>query len=413
MDGDKPSLPFYKMNIHEYQAKQLLAQYGVAVPLEIPCKSIDEVRLAAGKILASGSAKVVVKSQIHAGGRGKGIFKSGFQGGVKIAANADEAVSFAKQMLGQVLVTKQTGPDGRKVGTVLLASAAKIIKEFYLAVLLDRATSRPIVMASTEGGMDIEEVAAKTPEKIIKETIDPAVGMMPYQARKLAAALGLKGDLINMAAKQLLAVYNTWWECDASMVEINPLCLVETADGKEALVALDGKIGLDDNALYRHKNIQAMRDLAEEAPLEIEASKFNLNYIKLDGNIACLVNGAGLAMATMDIIQHFGAMPANFLDVGGGASKEQVSAAFKIILQDPNVKGILVNIFGGIMDCNVIANGIVAAVKETGLKLPLVVRLEGNNVIAGKKTLAESGLTLITGDSMADAAQKVVKAVGK
>ena len=413
MDGDKPSLPFYKMNIHEYQAKQLLAQYGVAVPLEIPCKSIDEVRLAAGKILASGSAKVVVKSQIHAGGRGKGIFKSGFQGGVKIAANADEAVSFAKQMLGQVLVTKQTGPDGRKVGTVLLASAAKIIKEFYLAVLLDRATSRPIVMASTEGGMDIEEVAANTPEKIIKETIDPAVGMMPYQARKLAAALGLKGDLINMAAKQLLAVYNTWWECDASMVEINPLCLVETADGKEALVALDGKIGLDDNALYRHKNIQAMRDLAEEAPLEIEASKFNLNYIKLDGNIACLVNGAGLAMATMDIIQHFGAMPANFLDVGGGASKEQVSAAFKIILQDPNVKGILVNIFGGIMDCNVIANGIVAAVKETGLKLPLVVRLEGNNVIAGKKTLAESGLTLITGDSMADAAQKVVKAVGK
>ncbi len=401
------------MNIHEYQAKQLLAQYGVAVSVEIPCKSLDEVRPAAEKILAGGSTKVVVKSQIHAGGRGKGTFKSGFQGGVKIAANADEAVSFAKQMLGNVLVTKQTGPDGRMVNTLLLAAAAKIKKEFYLAVLLDRATSRPIVMVSTEGGMDIEEVAEKTPEKIVKETIDPAVGMMPYQARKLAAALGLKGDLIAAGAKLILGVYKTAWECDTALVEINPLCLVETADGKESLMALDGKIGLDDNALYRHKNIQEMRDLNEEAPLEIEASKFALNYIKLDGSIACLVNGAGLAMATMDIIQHFGGNPANFLDVGGGATKEQVTAAFKIILQDPNVRGILVNIFGGIMDCNVIATGIVAAVKETGLKLPLVVRLEGNNVAAGKKTLAESGLTLITGDSMADAAQKVVKAVGK
>ena len=261
--------------------------------------------------------------------------------------------------------------------------------------------------------MDIEEVAAKTPEKIIKETIDPAVGMMAYQARKLAAALGLKGDLINAAAKLLLGVYKTWWECDASLVEINPLCLVDTDDGTEAVLAVDAKIGLDDNALYRHANLQAMRDLGEEAPLEIEASKFNLNYIKLDGNIACLVNGAGLAMATMDIIQHFGGSPANFLDVGGGASKEQVAAAFKIILSDPHVKGILVNIFGGIMDCNVIATGIVAAVREAGLKLPLVVRLEGNNVQAGKKTLAESGLTIVSGDSMADAAQKVVKAVGK
>ena len=401
------------MNIHEYQAKQLLAQYGVAVPAEIPCKSLDEVRPAAEKLLAAGSPKVVVKSQIHAGGRGKGTFKSGFQGGVKIASSADEAVSFAKQMMGQVLVTKQTGAEGRQVNTLLIAAAAKIKKEFYLAVLLDRATSRPLVMASTEGGMDIEEVAAHTPEKILKETIDPAVGMMPYQARKLATALGLKGDLIAAAAKLILGVYKTWWECDASMVEINPLCVIEGADGKESLMALDGKIGLDDNALYRHKNIQDMRDLNEEAPLEIEASKFALNYIKLDGSIACLVNGAGLAMATMDIIQHFGGSPANFLDVGGGASKEQVTAAFKIILQDPNVKGILVNIFGGIMDCNVIATGIVAAVRETGLQLPLVVRLEGNNVIAGKKTLAESGLTLITGDSMADAAQKVVKAVGK
>ena len=401
------------MNIHEYQAKQLLAQYGVAVPFEIPCKSLAEVRPAAGKILASGSTKVVVKSQIHAGGRGKGTFKSGFQGGVKIAGGVDEAVAFAQQMLGQVLVTKQTGPDGRTVNTLLLAAAAKIKKELYLAVLLDRANSRPLIMASTEGGMDIEEVAEKHPDKIIKEHVDPAVGIMPYQARKICAALGLKGDAFNAGVKLLIGVYKTWWECDASMVEINPLCVVEGADGKETLIALDGKIGLDDNALYRHKNIQEMRDLNEEAPLEIEASKFSLNYIKLDGSIACLVNGAGLAMATMDIIQHFGGSPANFLDVGGGASKEQVTAAFKIILQDPHVEGILVNIFGGIMDCNVIATGIVAAVKETGLKLPLVVRLEGNNVIAGKKTLAESGLTLITGDSMADAAQKVVKAVGK
>jgi succinyl-CoA synthetase beta subunit len=268
-------------------------------------------------------------------------------------------------------------------------------------------------MASTEGGMDIEEVAEKSPEKIFKEWIDPAVGIMPFQARKISSALGLKGDLFNAGAKLVTSVYNTWWECDASMVEINPLCVVELADGKETVMALDAKISLDDNALYRHKDIQEMRDLNEEAPLEIEASKFNLNYIKLDGSIACLVNGAGLAMATMDIIQHFGGSPANFLDVGGGASKEQVTAAFKIILQDPNVQGILVNIFGGIMDCNVIATGIVAAVRETGLKLPLVVRLEGNNVVAGKKTLAESGLTLITGDSMADAAQKVVKAVGQ
>jgi succinyl-CoA synthetase beta subunit len=261
--------------------------------------------------------------------------------------------------------------------------------------------------------MDIEEVAEKHPEKIFKEHIDPAVGIMPFQARKIAAALGLKGDLFNAGVKLITGVYNTWWECDAAMVELNPLAVVEGADGKETVMALDAKISLDDNALYRHKDIQEMRDLNEEAPLEIEASKFSLNYIKLDGSIACLVNGAGLAMATMDIIQHFGGSPANFLDVGGGASKDQVTAAFKIILSDPNVKGILVNIFGGIMDCNVIATGIVAAVKETGLKLPLVVRLEGNNVAAGKKTLAESGVAIITGDSMADAAQKVVKAVGK
>ncbi len=400
------------MNIHEHQAKQLLSQYGAAVPPGGVATTPDEARAAAEKLFAAGHQRVVVKSQIHAGGRGKGTFKSGLQGGVKVCPTADEVFERAKAMLGQTLVTKQTGADGRVVSKLLIEAASTIKKEFYFAVLLDRATSRPLVMASTEGGMEIEEVAAKTPEKILKEWIDPALGIMPYQARKIAAGLGLKGDLINGAAKLILAVYKTWWECDASLVEINPLCIVQNADGKEAVMALDAKISLDDNALYRHTDIQAMRDLNEEAPLEIEASKFSLNYIKLDGSIACLVNGAGLAMATMDIIKHFGGEPANFLDVGGGASKEQVTAAFKIILSDPNVKGILVNIFGGIMDCNIIATGIVSAVKETGLKLPLVVRLEGNNVVAGKKTLAESGLSLVTGDSMADAAQKVVKAVG-
>ena len=399
------------MNIHEYQAKQLLKQYGVAVPPGDACKTVEEAKAAAEKIFAAGNKLAVVKSQIHAGGRGKGVFKDGFKGGVKLAKSAEEATAHAKAMLGNTLVTKQTGPEGRVVGTVLVAAAEDIQKEFYLAVLLDRANSRPLIMASTEGGVDIEEVAEKTPEKIIKEHVDPALGFQPWQGRKIAAALGLKGDLAGQCGKLLAGVYKTWWEADASMVEINPLCICTGADGKEKMVAVDAKIGLDDNALYRHKDIQEMRDFAEESPLEIEASKFNLNYIKLDGSIACLVNGAGLAMATMDIVQHYGAMPANFLDVGGGASKEQVTAAFKIILSDPSVKAIFVNIFGGIMDCNVIATGIVAAVKETGLKLPLVVRLEGNNVVAGKKTLAESGLTLITGDSMADAAQKVVKAV--
>jgi len=401
------------MNIHEYQAKQLLAQYGVAVPPGEPCKTVEQAKAIAEKLFAAGNKLVVVKSQIHAGGRGKGTFKHGFQGGVKLGKSVAEVVNFAENMLGKTLVTKQTGPDGRVVGTILVAAAEDIKKEFYLAVLLDRANSRPLIMASTEGGMDIEEVAEKHPEKIIKEHVDPMMGFQAWQGRKIAAALGLKGDLAGQCAKLLAGVYKTWWECDASMVEINPLCICLGADGKEKMVAVDAKIGLDDNALYRHKDIQEMRDLAEESPLEIEASKFNLNYIKLDGSIACLVNGAGLAMATMDIIQHFGASPANFLDVGGGASKDQVTAAFKIILSDPSVKAIFVNIFGGIMDCNVIATGIVAAVKETGLKLPLVVRLEGNNVVAGKKTLAESGLTIISGDSMADAAQKVVKTVAR
>ena len=366
------------MNIHEYQAKQLLAQYGVAVPPGEVCATAEEARQAAVKLFASGEQCVVVKSQIHAGGRGKGVFKSGFKGGVKLCRTADEVFEKAGAMLGEVLVTKQTGPDGRLVSKLLVAAAPAIKKELYLAVLLDRASGRPIVMASTEGGVDIEEVAEKTPEKIVKETIDPATGMMPFQARKLASALGLKGDLAN---------------------------------GKEALVAVDAKMSLDDNALFRHKNIQEMRDLAEEAELEIEASKHNLNYIKLDGNIACLVNGAGLAMATMDIIQHCGGRPANFLDVGGGATKEQVRAAFQIILMDPNVKGILVNIFGGIMQCDIIANGILAAVQETGLKLPLVVRLEGTNVALGKEIIRASGLAVIGADSLAEAAEKVVHAV--
>jgi succinyl-CoA synthetase beta subunit len=401
------------MNLHEFQAKQLLAQYGVPVPAGEVCDSPEAAKAIAEKLFAQGETLVVIKSQIHAGGRGKGTFKSGFQGGVKLCRTAEDIFEKAKAMLGQVLVTKQTGPEGRLVSKLLVAGAPNIKKELYCAVLLDRAAGRPVIMASTEGGMDIEEVAEKHPEKIIREIINPAIGLMPFQGRKLSAALGLKGDLIAAGAKMFSGLYKTWWECDASMVEINPLCIVAAKDGKESLLAIDAKMSLDDNALYRHQNIQAMRDLSEEAPLEIEAGKFNLNYIKLDGSIACLVNGAGLAMATMDIIQHFGGSPANFLDVGGGASKEQVTAAFKIILSDPHVKGILVNIFGGIMDCNVIATGIVAAVKETGLKLPLVVRLEGNNVATGRKTLAESGVAIIPGDSMADAAQKVVKAVGK
>jgi succinyl-CoA synthetase beta subunit len=328
---------------------------------------------------------------------------------VRICHTADEVNEVAKGMLGNVLVTRQTGAEGRLVRKLLVALAPKIKKEFYLAVLLDRANSRPVVMASTEGGMDIEEVAAKTPEKIFKETIDPATGFMPYQARKIATALGLKGELIGQCAKLLTGVYRTWWESDATLVEINPLCVVDN-DGKEGLLAVDAKFSVDDNALFRHPNIQEMRDLGEEAPLEIEASKYSLNYIKLDGSIACLVNGAGLAMATMDIIQHFGGSPANFLDVGGGATQEQVTAAFKIILQDPAVRAILVNIFGGIMDCNVIANGITAAARETSMKLPLVVRLEGNNSELGKKHLADSGLPIINAGSMADAAQKVVAA---
>jgi len=399
------------MNLHEYQAKQLLHCHGVAVPASEVCETPEAARAVADKLFAAGEKLMVVKSQIHAGGRGKGTFKSGFQGGVKLCKSAQDVEDKARAMLGQVLVTKQTGPDGRLVRKVLVAAAPDIRKEFYLAVLLDRATSRPMVMASTEGGVDIEEVAASTPEKIIKESIDPSLGFQAWQGRKIAAALGLRGELMGQAAKLLKSVYDTWWATDASLVEVNPLCIVDGRDGKPQLVAVDAKMSLDDNGLFRHPDILAMRDLGEEAPLEIEAGKHSLNYIKLDGSIACLVNGAGLAMATMDIIKHFGGEPANLLDVGGGASKDQVTAAFRIILADPSVRGILVNIFGGIMDCNVIANGIVEAVKEVGLTLPLVVRLEGNNVAAGKTTLAQSGLTIVSGDTMADAAQKIVKLV--
>ncbi len=400
------------MNIHEYQAKELLAQHGVAVPSGHACQTVEEAVEVAKGLFDEGHSMIVIKSQIHAGGRGKGTFKSGFQGGVHLSRNLEDASAKIQSMLGEVLVTKQTGPEGRQVKTLLVASAESIVSELYLAVLLDRETSQPLIMASTEGGMDIEEVAEKSPEKIVKLQVDPSMGLMAHQARRIAAELQLPSGLIGQAAKCLMGVYQTFWECDASLVEINPFCIVEKADGSQAMAAVDAKISIDDNALYRHAAIQQMRDLGEEAPLEIEASRFDLNYIKLDGNIACLVNGAGLAMATMDIIKHYGGEPANFLDVGGGATTEQVTAAFRIILSDPNVKGILVNIFGGIMQCDVIAAGIVAAAKETNLSLPLVVRLEGNNVALGKEILENSGLSLVSGDSMADAAQKIVAAVG-
>jgi succinyl-CoA synthetase beta subunit len=392
------------MNIHEYQARELFEKFGVATSKGHVAFTADEA-LAIARGL--GAAQIVVKAQVHAGGRGKGTFKNGFKGGVHLAKTPEEARDIAEKMLGQVLVTHQTGPEGKLVSKVLVAEALDIARELYFAVLLDRASSAPVVIASTEGGMDIEHVAEHTPEKIFREAIHPTLGLQPYQTRKLAKKLGLTGPLLAQASKLFSAVFKLFIARDTSLIEINPL--VVTPDGR--LVALDAKFNFDDNALYRQPEIVAMRDKSEEDPREVAASEFNLNYIGLDGNIACLVNGAGLAMATMDIIQHAGGSPANFLDVGGGASKEQVTAAFKIILTDPNVKGILVNIFGGIMDCNVIATGIVAAAKETHLNIPLVVRLEGNNVLAGKQTLAESGLTLTTGTDIADAAQKIVAAV--
>jgi succinyl-CoA synthetase beta subunit len=398
------------MNLHEYQAKELMVRHGVGVPAGESATSIEEARTAIDKLFAEGHKRVVVKSQIHAGGRGKGTFKDGFQGGVHLADSPEDAGAKAEAMLGNVLVTKQTGEAGKQVNRLLITSAQEIKNEFYVAVLLDRALGRPIIMASAEGGINIEEVAEQSPEKIFKETIDPDMGLLPYQGRKIAIALGLRGKLIGQCGRLLQCLYKTWAGCDASMVEVNPMALIENEDGTESVVALDAKMSIDSNAMFRHPDIAEMRDLSEENELEVEAGKHDLNYIKLDGNIACLVNGAGLAMSTMDAIKHYGGEPANFLDVGGGATQEQVKAAFEIILSDPNVEAILVNIFGGIMNCNTIAEGIVAAVKETGLTLPLVVRLEGNNVAAGRQTLTESGVTLITADTMSEAAQRSVAA---
>jgi succinyl-CoA synthetase beta subunit len=392
------------MNIHEYQAKALFEKYGVPVPKGASAKTAAEFDSALAQ-LPEGAT--MVKSQIHAGGRGKGTFTDGFKGGVKFCKTKADAKDLAGKMLGNTLVTLQTGPAGRKVQTVYFTVASDIKKEYYLAILLDRATSRPVIVASTEGGVEIEKVAHDTPEKIHKVFVDPAYGLADFQVRELIFKLGFNAAEAKNAAKLIRNLYTCFWETDAAMVEVNPLITTP----KDEVLALDAKVSFDDNALFRHPEIVALRDLNEEDPKEIEASKYALSYIALDGNIACLVNGAGLAMSTMDIIKHFGGNPANFLDVGGGASKDQVVAAFKIILGDPNVKGIFVNIFGGIMDCNVIAQGIVEAVKEVGLKLPLVVRLEGNNVAAGKATLNASGLKLVSGDTMADAAQKIVKLV--
>jgi succinyl-CoA synthetase beta subunit len=392
------------MNIHEYQAKALFEKFGVPVPKGAPAR-IPEEFITALTQLPEGPT--MVKSQIHAGGRGKGTFTDGFKGGVKFCKTKAEARDTAAKMLGNTLVTIQTGPAGRKVQTVYFTVASDIKKEYYLAILLDRASSRPVIIASTEGGVEIEKVAHETPEKLFKVFVDPAYGLADFQVRELVFKLGLNPTEAKNAGRLIRALYTMYWETDAAMIEVNPLITTPT----DEVLALDAKVSFDDNALFRHPEIVALRDLAEEDPKEIEASKHSLSYIALDGNIACLVNGAGLAMSTMDIIKYFGGNPANFLDVGGGASKDQVVAAFKIILGDKNVKGIFVNIFGGIMDCNVIATGIVEAVKEVGLKLPLVVRLEGNNVTAGKATLAASGLALVSGDTMADAAQKIVKLV--
>ncbi|GAB6850960.1 ADP-forming succinate--CoA ligase subunit beta [Paraburkholderia kururiensis] len=394
------------MNIHEYQAKALLRQYGVAVPEGRVAFTAHEAGEAARAL--SGPAWVV-KAQIHAGGRGAGRFADdpNGKGGVRVVRSAEEVTSHAEQMLSSVLVTKQTGPAGREVKRVYVEQGCAIARELYLGMLIDRSTSRVTVMASTEGGMEIEDVAARTPEKIVKLAIDPATGMQAYYARRLAFALGLSGKQINAATQFMLAAWRAFVELDASIVEINPLVVTEDGD----LLALDAKINFDDNALFRHPQIEAMRDEAEEDPAELEAAQHALNYVTLDGNIGCMVNGAGLAMATLDIIKLYGGEPANFLDVGGGATKERVAAAFRLILRDPKVKGILVNIFGGIMRCDVIAEGVVAAAREVQLDVPLVVRLEGTNVELGKQILRESGLPILSADHLADAAAMVVKAV--
>jgi len=391
------------MNIHEYQAKELLQKFDVATTHGKVAATVDEAEQIAREL---GAVDVVVKAQIHAGGRGKGTFKNGFKGGVHVRKTPEEVREVASKMLGQILVTHQTGSAGRMVNKVLVAESAEIAREIYFAVLLDRATAAPLIVASTEGGVEIETVAAKSPEKIIREAVDPLAGLQPFQTRKLAKQLGFESSQLKSASKLFERLYHTFIAFDCSMVEVNPL--VVTTKG-EAL-ALDAKFNFDDNALYRHPEIAALRDVAEEDPREVEASKHGLSYIGLDGNIACLVNGAGLAMATMDIIKFYGGEPANFLDVGGGATEEQVTDAFKILIADKKVKAILVNIFGGIMKCDVIAQGIINAAKTVKLSVPLVVRLEGTNVEGGKQLLKESGLALIAADDLADAAQKAVAA---
>ncbi|NUR45859.1 MAG: ADP-forming succinate--CoA ligase subunit beta [Sphingomonas sp.] len=395
------------MNIHEYQAKELLAKYGVPVPAGYAAMSVEEAVEAAGKLPGP---LWVVKAQIHAGGRGKGRFKElgeSAKGGVRLAHSVDEVREHAAEMLGKTLVTVQTGPAGKQVQRLYITDGVDIAKEFYLALLVDRETGRIAIVASTEGGMEIEKVAHDTPEKITTITIDPATGLMPHHGRAVAAALGLTGDLSKQASKVLASLYQAFLGTDASQIEINPLAV----DDKGRLLVLDAKVGFDSNASFRHPDLAELRDLSEEDPMEIEASKFDLSYIKLDGTIGCMVNGAGLAMATMDIIKLEGAEPANFLDVGGGANKEKVTAAFKIILSDPAVKGILVNIFGGIMRCDIIAEGIVAAAREVSLSVPLVVRLEGTNVQQGKDILASSGLPIIAANDLGDAARKIVAEV--
>ena len=385
------------MNIHEYQGKEILRKYGVAVPKGSVAFSPDEAVKVAKEL---GTNVTVVKAQIHAGGRGKA-------GGVKIAKNLDEVRSYAKELLGKILVTHQTGPEGKEVKRLYIEEGSDIKKEYYLSLVLDRATSRVTMMGSEEGGMDIEEVAESNPEKIFKEVIDPVTGLMPFQARRMAFNMNIPSNLVNKAVALMLGIYKAFIDKDESTVEINPL--VVTGDDK--VVALDAKFNFDSNALYRQKDIVELRDFDEEDPKEIEASKYDLSYISLDGNIGCMVNGAGLAMATMDTISYYGGTPANFLDVGGGATAEKVTEAFKIILSDKNVKGIFVNIFGGIMKCDIIAKGVITAAKEVGLAVPLVVRLEGTNVELGKKLLNESGLNIVAADSMADGAQKIVKLV--
>jgi succinyl-CoA synthetase beta subunit len=385
------------MNIHEYQAKQLLAKFGVSVPRGGAAYTPQEAERVAKDL---GGPVWVVKAQIHAGGRGKA-------GGVKVIKAFEDIFPTAEKLLGKVLVTKQTGPQGKEVKRLYIEEGCDIRRELYLSLLIDRATSRITIIASTEGGMDIEEVAAATPDKIHKISIDPATGIQPFHARKVAFGLGLEGKQVNACVKMVLGLYKAFTELDASMVEINPLVVTGAGD----VIPLDAKMNFDDNALFRHKEIQELRDESEEDPAEREAARHDLNYIKLDGNIGCMVNGAGLAMSTMDIIKLYGGEPANFLDVGGGATKDRVTEAFKIILRDPNVEGILVNIFGGIMRCDVIAEGVVAAAREVSLNVPLVVRLEGTNVDLGKQILSNSNLPIISADDLADAAEKIVKAV--